>query len=112
MLDLKNDDAGHAAGGPILKKLVAVFGGEALDGIFNVGGGWLGAKRDELGNVAMKMGLLDDEWKTGMGVLVPTFRKQDDGAKISGAAPEFCQQITLNAEMLDPLAVGNLLWLG
>ncbi len=97
---------GRRPDGPILIELVAVFGGAQFPALQSVAGRF-GAEGHDAGKVAMKMILLDDERVMRVGVSFPSVGHEDDGAEVGGASPESGEQVTLNADVLDPLVVGD-----
>ena len=111
MLYLHGQYAGKVGPGPLFIKLVsfllhhAVVAMDAKAGIvirFQVGVRRLGAKAAE---VIRKMAVKYGERVFYLRVLVKSFGQQHMGAQVHGAAPEFCEQFALDADVFDVLAV-------
>src|SRR5581483_10516375 len=80
MLDLQDDYSRQSSRRPILKELVTILRGQLRLWIFDPRRRWLRAKRRELRDVAMKMGLLHYQRISRIGMLLPPFRQQHDSA--------------------------------
>ena len=107
VLDLDQDHARGIGGGPVLIEFIRVFLlGDVVPFPVEscaVGGFQVRVGRDfaESTEIIREMAVMDDEGVFRFGVLFPAMRKQDMGAEVHGAAPEFREELALNLDMFD-----------
>src|SRR5579859_1921323 len=101
VLDEEEQHARELAGGPVLIKLKLRLG--ALEG--EAGHAGVRRRGAEAGEVAREMAVIHEKGIAGVGMGSPAFGKDHDGAEVHGLAPEFCKDLALHANVLDPFGV-------
>ena len=102
VLDRHHDDTRDAPSGPVLVEFVTHLASLILR-VFRR----LRPEGQNTRQATMKVVLQNDHWIMSIRMLFPSIGHQNDGSNVGREPPKFCEQIALDADVLQPFVIDD-----